>query len=66
MNSPRAIQTRRLRAFALLVACFLSAAARAQSMPTASRPGDIQFGGGFALGNSTYNFNKLSLTGGSA
>ncbi len=66
MNSPRAIRICRLRAFALLVACFLSAAARAQSMPTASRPGDIQFGGGFALGNSTYNFNKLSLTGGSA
>ena len=35
-------------------------------MPTASRPGDIQFGGGFALGNSGYNFNKLSLTGGTA
>jgi opacity protein-like surface antigen len=66
MNGPRAIRIRQLRAFALLVACFLSAVARAQSMPTASRPGDIQFGGGFALGRSGYNFNKLSLTGGTA
>jgi opacity protein-like surface antigen len=64
MNSPGAIRTRRI--LALLLACCLSAAARAQSMPTASRPGDIQFGGGFTLGNSGYNFNKLSLTGGAA
>jgi opacity protein-like surface antigen len=66
MNGPRAIRTRQLRALALLIACCLPASARAQSMPTASRVGDIQFGGGFALGNSTYNFNKLSLTGGTA
>jgi len=66
MNGPRAIRIRQLRALTLLVACFLSAAALAQSMPTASRPGDIQFGGGFTLGRSGYNFNKLSLTGGTA
>jgi opacity protein-like surface antigen len=66
MNGPRAIRIRQLRAFALLVACFLPAVARAQSMPTASRPGDIQFGGGFTLGRSGYNFNKISLTGGTA
>jgi len=53
-------------ALALLLACCLSASARAQSVPTASRVGDLQFGGGFTLGNSTYNFNKLSLTGGTA
>jgi hypothetical protein len=77
MNSPRTRETssshrnglrRRLDALALalLLACCLSALARAQSLPTASRIGDLQFGGGFALGNSTYNFNKLSLTGGTA
>ncbi len=66
MNGPRAIRIRRIRALTLLLAFCLSAAARAQSVPTASRPGDIQFGGGFALGNSGYNFNKLSLTGGAA
>jgi opacity protein-like surface antigen len=66
MNGPRAIPIRQLRALALLVACCLAAPARAQSMPTASRAGDLQFGGGFTLGNSDYNFNKLSLTGGTA
>jgi opacity protein-like surface antigen len=66
MNGPRAIRIRQLRALVLLLAFSLPASARAQSMPTASRSGDIQFGGGFALGSSTYNFNKLSLTGGSA
>jgi hypothetical protein len=66
MNGPRAIRIRQLRALVLLLAFSLPASARAQSMPTASRTGDIQFGGGFALGNSTYNFNKLSLTGGTA
>jgi opacity protein-like surface antigen len=64
MNGPRAIRIHRLLVF--LLACCLSAAARAQSMPTASRAGDLQFGGGFTLGHSTYNFNKLSLTGGTA
>jgi hypothetical protein len=52
-------------AFALLLACCLVSTAPAQSSPTASRPGDLQFGGGVTFGNSDYNFNKVSLTGGS-
>jgi opacity protein-like surface antigen len=50
-------------ALALLFACCLSAAARAQASSTASRPGDLQFGGGFTYGSSDYNFNKVTLTG---
>jgi opacity protein-like surface antigen len=57
------LQVRAL-AFALLIACCLSTLARAQSSPTASRAGDLQFGGGFAFGVSDYNFNKVSLAGG--
>ena len=41
-----------------------ASSARAQSTPTASRAGDLQFGGGFTFGNSDYNFNKVTLTGG--
>lgn len=51
-------------ALVLLLACCLIAAAPAQSTPTASRAGDLQFGGGFTLGNSGYNFNDVSLNGG--
>ncbi len=47
-----------------LLACCLISAALAQSSPTASRAGDLQFGGGFTLGNSDYNFNNVSLNGG--
>jgi hypothetical protein len=47
-----------------LLACCLSASLCAQSSPTASRAGDLQFGGGFTFGASDYNFNKLSLAGG--
>ena len=48
-----------------IVACF-SVAACAQSKPTASRAGDLQFGGGFVFGSSDYNFNRSTLTGGAA
>ena len=37
---------------------------RDRSSPTASRAGDLQFGGGFVFGNSDYNFNRVSLNGG--
>ena len=37
--------------------------ARAQSLPTATRIGDLQVGGGFAFGASTYNFSTTSLLG---
>lgn len=47
----------------LLVLCTLSGPARAQSLTTASRLGDLQIGGGYVFGNSTYNFNKSSLRG---
>jgi len=33
-------------------------------MPTASRVGDLQLGGGFMFGSSTYNFNSSRLIGG--
>jgi len=56
--------SRRMPVLALLLACCLSAMARAQSAPTASRAGDLQLGGGFTFGSSGYNFNKISLTGG--
>ncbi|MGP8261177.1 MAG: outer membrane beta-barrel protein [Acidobacteriaceae bacterium] len=55
---------RRWHVLVLLLACSLSAAAPAQSTPTASRPGDLQFGGGFTFGNSEYNFDKVTLNGG--
>jgi len=53
-------------AMVLLVAlvCGLSIPARGQAAPTASRPGDLQIGGGFTFGNSTYNFNQSTLKGG--
>jgi len=68
-SSPRRDGLRRLLAssrlaFAFLLACCLISAAPAQSTPTASRPGDLQFGGGFTFGNSDYNFNNVSLNGG--
>ncbi len=74
MNGPHTATTaahrrdglRRALASALLVACCLSLAARAQSTPTASRAGDLQIGGGFTLGSSTYNFTRSTLTGGAA
>jgi hypothetical protein len=49
----------------LLFTGIFIATASAQSMPTASRPGDLQFGGGVTFGSSDYNFNKVSLAGGS-
>ncbi|HUD22950.1 MAG TPA: outer membrane beta-barrel protein [Acidobacteriaceae bacterium] len=51
-------------ALALLLTGCLVSAATAQSSPTASRAGDLQFGGGFVFGNSDYNFNRVSLNGG--
>lgn len=42
--------------------------ARAQigehALPTATRAGDLQIGGAFALGSSNYNFNTSNLVGG--
>jgi hypothetical protein len=38
----------------------------AQAMPTATRLGDLQIGGGLAFGASTYNFNTADLIGESA
>lgn len=49
---------------ALPALCCLSTVARAQSTPTASRAGDLQLGGGFTIGRSTYNFTRSTLTGG--
>ena len=38
-------------------------AVRAQSMPTATRVGDLQLGGGFVFAKSDYNFTPISLLG---
>jgi opacity protein-like surface antigen len=35
-----------------------------QSMPTATRAGDLQLGGGLVFARSNYNFNPMSLVGG--
>lgn len=49
--------------FVLVFLCCALRGAHGQAMPTASRMGDLQFGGGIALGTSTYNFNKANLVG---
>jgi len=55
---------------ALAFACIIltgSTAAHAQSLPTATRAGDLQFGAGFAQGSSDYNqnlsYNRMNLKG---
>src|ERR1035437_10858203 len=40
--------------------------ASAQSLPTASRLGDLQIGGGFVFAKSGYNFTPIHLIGGAA
>ena len=60
----RRLHTSLLLLFALLLTGSRFAPAHAQSTPTASRAGDLQFGGGFTFGNSDYNFNRVSLDGG--
>jgi hypothetical protein len=42
---------------------FAARPARAQSMPTATRVGDLQFGGGFVFATSDYNFTPINLLG---
>lgn len=52
---------------AATAASFLaSLPARAQSMPTATRAGDLQIGGGFVFARSDYNFTPIHLFGGAA
>jgi hypothetical protein len=55
--------------FLVMMLCYLSSSANAQfrddTMPTASRAGDLQLGGGVTFGNSNYNFTNTLLTGGS-
>jgi len=53
-------------ALALTIAIFAghAADARAQSLPTASRTGDLQIGGGFVFAISHYNFTPITLIGG--
>jgi len=48
----------------LAVVCCASLPARAQTMPTATRLGDLQIGGGFVFAKSYYNFTPLTLLGG--
>jgi len=48
----------------LLSICFsLPLTADAQSMPTATRAGDLQIGGGLVFARSNYNFDPMSLLG---
>lgn len=46
----------------IFAACSLLPA-HAQSLPTASRVGDLQFGGGVAIDHSGYNFTPIKLFG---
>lgn len=59
-------QRRGISAALLALAAFCCAAlpARAQSMPTATRLGDLQIGGGFVFASSNYNFTPIHLLGG--
>ncbi len=50
----------------VLAAGCASLSATAQSLPTASRVGDLQIGGGFVLAQSHFNFTPISLIGGAA
>jgi len=66
------IGERHIAAAILLVSifCCLTVPAHAQyrehALPTASRAGDLQIGGGLILGASDYNFNSVHLIGGAA
>jgi opacity protein-like surface antigen len=46
-----------------LLACWIPSPARAQSMPTASRLGDLQIGGGFVFARSGFNYTPIHLLG---
>jgi len=48
------------------IACCIPKPLAAQGMPTASRIGDLQIGGGFIFGKSNYNFQPSNLVGGTA
>jgi opacity protein-like surface antigen len=60
----------RIAGVGLLLAAFGAGQAGAQigahALPTASRAGDLQIGGGVALGSSNYNFISSRLVGGVA
>lgn len=54
----------RIAAVASMVAAgMVCGTAHAQSLPTASRIGDLQIGGGLVFGRSSYNFNASNLIG---
>ncbi len=60
----RRIINRCLAAATLFAAsAFAALPAGAQSLPTASRIGDLQFGGGFTIAHSAYNFIPIKLFG---
>src|SRR5689334_20533593 len=50
--------------FILLVVAGNATLILAQGMPTATRTGDLQVGGGFTYARSGYNFTPLHLIGG--
>jgi len=52
--------------FLALAAGWILPVASAQSLPTASRLGDLQIGGGFVFARSGYNFTPIHLIGGGA
>jgi len=60
----RGVATAILAMLAIAIACFAPVPARAQSMPTATRLGDLQIGGGFVFASSDYNFTPIHLLGG--
>jgi len=64
----RARLLRRIAAAGIVLASLTAGQGRAQigehALPTATRAGDLQIGGAFALGSSNYNFNTSKLAGG--
>jgi outer membrane protein with beta-barrel domain len=60
-----ALSHRRFIIGVALICALTGIRARAQghSLPTATRAGDLQLGGGVVLGSSNYNFNETDLVG---
>jgi hypothetical protein len=66
LSRPGGSLSYRRRNLAIALVCTALATrvhAQGHSLPTATRAGDLQIGGGVVLGTSTYNFNQTHLVG---
>src|ERR1035438_2038592 len=62
--NPRTGRRRSIAGICVLCVLLLTTSpARAQSLPTVSRAGDVQLGGGFVFAHSGYNFTPIRLIG---